>query len=312
MTLLADYALTPHVFDETAYSSEEVCIARLERVKDVLLNQAIIRDLRNGDWLSLLSSDQPQWNKRGRELLKKLKQQNRFHKFASSPRPDPKNEEDWCAEALETDRPEHPLTGIIASGGIARDFASNPKIASIDRLGSAAWWAQCNESMRLNRTLQDYQEALRLVLLHSNSIMFIDPHLDPDKPGYKDFVTLLSGVGNRKPHPRIEIHRVCYEGSGRERLIRENDYFEEKFRREMSPLADRGLPVEIFIWDDFHDRYVISNLVGISVPYGFDTANGSKNRTTWTRLSRSDHDEVQKEFDPAGRDHKLHHQFKIG
>lgn len=37
----------------------------------------------------------------------------------------------------------------------------------------------------------DYLRVLQLTLFHANSLMFIDPHLDPSKPSYHDFVQLL-------------------------------------------------------------------------------------------------------------------------
>ena len=42
MALLAEYALTPGVFDVTAYSSEEVCGLHLQTLKDVLLHEGCV------------------------------------------------------------------------------------------------------------------------------------------------------------------------------------------------------------------------------------------------------------------------------
>ena len=59
----------------------------------------------------------------------------------------------------------------------------------------------------------------------------------------------------------------------------EGDYFERRFRDGLSGrLRAAGLQAEVFVWDDFHDRYLISNLVGISLPNGFDTDGKSQQR----------------------------------
>ena len=50
MPLLADYAITPDVFDTTSYSSEEVCGERLSEIRRVLMNEGLVRDLRAGEW----------------------------------------------------------------------------------------------------------------------------------------------------------------------------------------------------------------------------------------------------------------------
>ena len=110
----------------------------------------------------------------------------------------------------------------------------------------------------------------------------------------------------------IEIHRVCYKGSGPNRTILKVNELERDFRRELdSALRSAGIQVDVFIWDDFHDRYLISNLVGISLPNGFDTSHNPKDITTWTRLGRRERDDVQREFEEASGRHKLHGRFSI-
>ena len=52
MALLAEYALTPGVFDVTAYTSEEVYGLHLQALKDVLLHEGLVRNLRSGEWRS--------------------------------------------------------------------------------------------------------------------------------------------------------------------------------------------------------------------------------------------------------------------
>ncbi|MCG8556424.1 MAG: hypothetical protein MJD61_14210 [Proteobacteria bacterium] len=144
----------------------------------------------------------------------------------------------------------------------------------------------------------------------ANHIMFIDPHIDPSEDRYKGLETLIESAAGRSPRPLIELHRVCYRGSGRSRTILNLDEVEATFRAELGgTLSNVGLSVEVFIWSDFHDRYLISNLVGISVPNGFDTTRAADARTTWTRLGRKDRDGVQREFDPAH--HKPRRRFTI-
>ena len=75
-------------------------------------------------------------------------------------------------------------------------------------------------------------------------------------------------------------------------------------------LRAAGLRAEVFVWDDFHDRYLISNLIGISLSNGFDTK--ANQTTTWTRLGRKDRDDVRREFHPATGSHKLQLRFEVG
>ncbi len=314
MPLLADYAITPDVFDPMSYTSDEVCAARLETIREAMMTDGLVRDLREGSWRGLFRSDDRPWHRRGTELVKKLATQGRLipHKPAL---PDlPRDDIGWCAEALAT-HTQHPLTGgVIVTDSVKKAYAAEPVISRIDRLSSAPWWASRSPSVTLERTLEDYYNHLDPVLRCSNSILFIDPHLDPVRPGYGDFGALVAKAGGRKLAPTIEIHRVCYEGSGPARQFPmnvDNSYFERRFRDVLvAPLNAAGLRAEVFIWDDFHDRFLISNLIGISLPNGFDTG-GAHRYTRWTRLGRADRDGIQREFEEASGRHKLHGQFSI-
>ena len=76
-------------------------------------------------------------------------------------------------------------------------------------------------------------------------------------------------------------------------------------------LRAAGLQAQVFVWDDFHDRYLISNLVGISLPYGFGSTQDPNSVTRRTRLGKGDRDDVQREFDPASQRHTLRANFMI-
>lgn len=311
MALLAEYAITPDVFDMTSYNSEEFCSICLQTVKEVMLNEGLVRNLRCGEWEKLFSDDHRPWHRKGKELLKKLIIQRRLVLCGSAKDTAPKSDIEWCEEALLTHR-NLPLSGIIITNNIAEHYGSETIVATIDRLSSAPWWAGRSPSLRLNRCFADYCTALHLILRHANSIMFIDPHIDPTEQRYKDLVKLIQIAGGRASRPLIEIHRVCYRGSGPHRQLLDLAVVEANFKRELSgPLVKAGLIANIFIWDDFHDRYLISDLVGINIPYGFDTTKAPDAVTTWSRLGRVDRDDIQREFDPASGRHKRRHIFTV-
>jgi len=76
-------------------------------------------------------------------------------------------------------------------------------------------------------------------------------------------------------------------------------------------LSGAGLEVEVFIWDDFHDRYIITDLIGIGLQNGLDTTADANAVTTWNRLGRPERDDIQREFDPASIRHSLRGRFKL-
>lgn len=96
MALLAEYALTPDVFDLTAYTSEDVGDLQLQLLKEVLLSEGLVRDLRDGEWCCLLRGDSRPWHRRGKELLKELVLQKRLVPFVAVVAGVPESDEEWC------------------------------------------------------------------------------------------------------------------------------------------------------------------------------------------------------------------------
>lgn len=310
MSILTEYSLTPDVFDSASYSVPDIGDLRLQNLKEVLISEGIVRDLRNGKWSALFADNARSWHQRGKELLKKLAQQNRFYKSDPALSDEPGTDQEWCKEALASNV-DLPFTGIISTQDIVQGFQDEPFVASIERLSNTPWWSSRSPSVRLLRSISEYKEKLSLVLRCANSISFLDPHLDPTQGRYRDFISLLTEMSGRIPKPLIEVHRVCYYNTRDKRDQNNENGWRNLFDSWKMPLLNAGISVNVTIWDDFHDRYVISNLVGISVPNGFDTTTDPNGVTTWSRLGRKERDDIQREFDPAAKKHRPMHSFQI-
>jgi hypothetical protein len=310
MALLSEFAITPDVFDERAYASAQVADLHLLQLKHALLEDGLVRDLRNGAWARLVAGDTRRWSRKARELVTKLRQQCRLPRCPPALSSEPTSDSAWCAEAIAS-QGHAPLDGIIVGDGQQADFRDEPLVASISRLTSASWWQRRGCSLRVQRRTSDYLDACRLVLRHSSWVAFVDPYIDPGAPNYGSFSDLIDRVGIDNPSCRIELHG-CYvkgEASGGLAWLVTR---EASFREGLTTLVRRHrLTVEVFLWDAFHDRYLLSNLVGLSIPSGFDTCERPGEQTTWTRLTREDRDDVQREFDAQNRRHKLHKRFTI-
>jgi hypothetical protein len=311
MGLLYEYAVTPDVFDASQYPHEEVGTARLEYLKDVFLEESLVRNLRDGEWLRVFSKHDRPWHRRGIELLKKLAKQNRLIPAGAVLPNSPVSDSHWCHEAIASHQTE-PLTGILSTPRVAEEVGNYDIVGRIDRLGSSLCWTCRGSSVRLARSFTSYETQLRLIMKAANSVMLIDPHLDPTLSRYSNVLSLLFLARSRNPKPLIEIHRVIYIGSGSNRHLVSSPEWETRFRDAWSrDLLAAGLKIEVFIWDDHHDRYLISDLVGIEMGNGYDTTMNPKDITTWSRISRKDRDDIQREFDPASNRHRLKHRFTV-
>lgn len=310
MPLLAEYAITPDVFDITSYSTEEVCGLHLRTIREVLMDEGLVRDLRAGEWRNLLREQDRPWHRWAKEIVKKLATQGRLIEFPPALPAVPASDSGWCAEAVASHEREAMLGGVIVTKNVKDLYPDERVVERIDKLSSASWWTNRSPSARLNRKLADYLGHLEPILRCANSLQFIDPHLDPTRRGYKGFPDLLASIGQQRP--LIEIHRVCYTGSGANRQILDGAELERLFRGTvLGALRAAGLKAEVFIWDDFHDRYLLSNLIGVSMQNGFDTTGKAADPTTWSRLGRQQHDDVQREFDEASGAHKLRRRFSL-
>jgi hypothetical protein len=203
------------------------------------------------------------------------------------------------------DGENEPLNGIIVSKDIFKSCTNTNLLASIENLDKATWWQNRSPSIRVYRTTNDYLHHLRLVFCHANSIMFIDPYIDPVKYNYREFFRLLEGVSKIDIPPCIEIHMCNLNDT----CVTE---YEQDFRRKLShTIKTYKLSVDVFVWDKFHDRYLISNIIGINLSNGFDISDIHNEMATWTRLGRSVRDDIQREFDPASARHKIQHRFTV-
>ena len=266
--------------------------------------EGVVRDLHAGAWRALLAGEDRPWHRRGKELVKKLATQGRLISSPPELPAVPGDDMAWCEEALASHARLGLTGGIIVTGPIKEAYRSEALVAPIDRLDGAAWWRSRSSAIRLQRTAQAYRQQLDLILRCANSIQFIDPYLNPAKDQYQDFADLLAGAGSRTPAPLIEIHIHRRRGADFDQL--ESD-FRDKLGKE---LQAAGLQADVFVWDTgpilgrittwywFHDRYLISNLIGISLPNGFDTSRRA-DLTMWTRMGSRERDDVQREFDPT-------------
>lgn len=314
--MLHEITITPDVFLPDGYNPPQLCEACTEGLHMALLEWCLVRDLRSGGWKRLLRERMNEMPFRTRALWKNLMRSGRVQSFASVLPTDPTDDLQWCAEALECHRVT-PCMGILASATTKRSFQQDSIVTSIESRSSATWWQNLQaghpEGPTTQRKLADYQSRLLPLLRAARSLMFIDPHLDPTKTNYANFLDMIRPALTRSaPKPKIEIHRCCSEGSGRDARVIDGREWERRFKeRWQTMLSSTGSQIEVFIWSDFHDRHLITDLLGIHLGNGFDTSNDVNKRVTWSRLASKDRDEVQRHFDGSANGSKMIHRFTV-
>lgn len=308
--MLDEYVLVPDIFDPAAYSNPafiEICLPHL---KEPLLQEALVRDLRDGGWSRFCLEHSGNLHRLCKEILRKLQSNNRLRRFPPQHAAIPVLPHEWCQEGLSAHGIE-PVTGIIAAHATKQQFA-HKEVASIEKLTGTTWWQHRSPSVTVDRKTDGYLQILDRTLMQANSLMFIDPNLDPNSYNYREFHRLLTPLAPRTVKPRIEIHRSFCRGDGPARTFPTQTDWKASFTSLSKTLQSLKLMAEVFFWDDFHDRYLITDIVGVSVPAGFDITGKLGDWSTWGRLGREDKDKIQRLFDPATRAGSLKWRFSIG
>ena len=142
--------------------------------------------------------------------------------------------------------------------------------------------------------------------------MFIDAYIDPLTDNYREFPQLLLNAGANGRRPLIEVHRASWRRITGQNQVQGLAQWMADFEPWSNVLAGAGLKATVFLWEKMHDRYLISDLVGINVPYGFDISADAADTSTWTCLGSNERDRHQKEFHPASGEHRYVGGFEIG
>jgi len=306
--MLDEYVIVPDIFDPASYSNPALIDVYLTFLKEPLLQEALVSDLCNGNWSKFCKENSGNLHRLCKEILKKLNLNNRLHLIPCSCAAIPTGAMDWCQEGVNV-MALYSLTGVIVSQTTKRSFPA-PEVSSIEKLTGTIWWQNRSPSVTVDRKTKNYMEILCRVLLQANSLMFIDPNLDPSSYNYNEFVQLLAPLASRAVKPSIEIHRSLCKGDGPSRTFPTVEDWRKSFSKMGQVLLSLGITAEIFGWDDFHDRWLIADVLGISIPAGFDVTSRQNDYSTWCRLGRDDKDRIQREFDPAKRQPKW--RFSIG
>jgi hypothetical protein len=306
--MLEEYAIVPDVFDPAAYSNAAFIEMCLPHLKEPLLQEAVVRDLCDGGWSQFCMANSGSLHRLCKEIVKKLAQNNRLRRFPRHNGTDPATPSDWCREGLGTSAVDQ-LAGIIVGHNTKQNFTQS-EVASIEKLTGTPWWQNRSPSVTVDRKTGEYLRVLHRVLLQANSLMFIDPNLDPSSHNYREFIQLLAPLAERVIRPRIEIHRSFCKGDGPARTFPTEADWKVAYASLSTSLEAQNLAADVFFWDDFHERYLIADVIGISVPAGFDVTGKLNDCSTWGRLGREDKDKIQRLFDPAARQPKWH--FSIG
>ena len=155
-------------------------------LRQLVYEDAIVRDLREGEWSKFIKERKNYYYRRAGELVRKLDNKGRLRKFRQIGTHTPTSDQAWDEEAFGGHKIE-PLDGIICASSTSLAIKDQSIIVDISKLSRSNLWKEKRQkSIRLDRQIGSYKSHLETILKNSKSVMFIDPYLDPSEINYSD------------------------------------------------------------------------------------------------------------------------------
>lgn len=174
----------------------------------------------------------------------------------------------WLSNA-ENEHQMRPFHSIIARENPTR----NEDVLVYDEIDDTSphtKWAS-NRSCSVARRARDMAAAVSVLLKRSKTIVFIDPHFNPNEPRYQATLEEFLSVAlrdRRSPLPsKIEYH------------VGDNADFSffDKECRKLSSIIPQGIEIHFVRWKQkqLHNRFILTDRGGVSFPNGLDADLGS-------------------------------------
>ena len=303
--MIAEFAIIPDVFDPKSYPSSDAAESSLHGLMAICREEAFVRDLYDGAWSRQFKQNLARWHASTKEVIETLVKENRLRRFPRKLQHLPGDDAEWCYEAA-SDRAK-PAPDMIIAGDPATLGYEDDCITPVMKIHKTRWWQNRSSSVRVKRQTEDYLKTLGPILKHANLFMFIDPHVDEREQNYAEFSQILQKIGHHPRSPRIEIH--IWGGKG----TSSRSDWDARTQKTHEVLTKARLNAAVYVWSgNFHDRYLITDLVGISLPNGFDIATKNAKETNWARLGRNDREKTEMDFDLNGQRFGEANKFIIG
>ena len=311
--MLYEFSMTPELFDVSVVGSN--------KRTGVILVQ-ILRGIAENGLLVNLGDDDNQWfssvEKRRRMLPQRLKDQvreclsildkrHRLVRRSECIEDSPSTDQDWLNLALDSHN-QIPFYAIVLSQELM-DSSDSKCDVFIEFFGSldSKRWKERRRTLSVKKTLDDYERYLAPVLRYARSLKIIDPWLNPLEQRYYNTLKICSRILGRRVHaqpsPRIDIHVA--ENKDNNQTI--ENYF-ATWKQKLNPLIkEYGHHFRIYLWgsgpnfESMHDRFILTDQCGISVPWGLDCLERSNKNTDWSFLDEEVRLRRWSEYDPRTR-----------
>ncbi|HRH40157.1 MAG TPA: hypothetical protein PKY82_00840 [Pyrinomonadaceae bacterium] len=292
--MLYEFGITPDTFDHPNYRTHrqnEVSIIQLLRG---VIENGLIADLHKGRWLedvfnSRVSSLSPGLKDKIESCLKILNDRHRLVRHPKCPN-NPACDADWFNLLLESDNKINFYEVITGDDFFLQNDFSDDRFTVLSEILDSVLWLDRRRTLDLERTETKYREVFTSVLRHAKTLDIVDPYINPVDERWTKTISLLSDLMGKRHSERlvgrIRIHTNEDQISNSDIDTSPDFHIAQwkSFLEELNAKDKHGF--EIIYWrvknrgEQFHDRHIITNQCGISVPNGLDLPNRVNPGTT--------------------------------
>jgi len=320
--VLYEFAMTPNLFDASVIDPDPRASVILVEILKGIAENGLLANLHKDRWLRHVQDQRittlpPSLKDRILTILNLLHDRHRLVRHPRRHAGDPATDFDWLGLALES-HGRVPFHGILLSQDLVDGCGHNCDafVEFLGALDSPQWEARRRRTLTIRKCEADYRGALGPILRHAKKLLLVDPYLNPNRSRFLKTVEICSELLGRRVQERlpgrIDIHASA-EAQDSEGANVEIDL--DAWRDKLRSLV--GLHHHVFrihLWKrnpanpPMHDRFILTDQCGVSVPGGLDCRTDRDPASTdWTLLDEvvraqrwSDYDPVTSPFQRVG------------
>ena len=295
--MLSEFAILPDVMIAHNYEHPDLAKLCLRSLFNSLEKDGVVRDL-SSNWRNELIRSPNHLHPVARELMEFLVKHGRITPDVVSSVDKKNSIEEWLALAVNSHE-KLPLDAIVAKS--AKTVKSAP-IVDVTELNGPDWSKKLNtESLHVACSLGGYTNALRKIARLSKQMIIIDPYLYPNSytGNYKQFPDLLVKFATQNKYLHFDIH-VKEQKNERVDV--------DSFMTSLKKSNWKG-ELRLFVWSQLHDRFILSNLIGLAMPKGLEILGRKETPRIWTRLSENHRKKIAEEHDPNLQRNKIFDRY---
>lgn len=307
--MLYQFAITPEVFEYASIKEMSPPGIVLEELLRGICDNGLLADIHAGQWLAAVRKNQlarelpSELRDSIESLLNVLYSRNRIIRYPLGSAKFQDDDYRWLRWSLERHNADS-LTGVFTTDAmIELSELQNTLLVRISKALSSNCWLGRKRSLSFTKVASNLQQHLAPIVRYANKVSLIDPYMNCREDRFLNTVQHCANLLGRNDGKQnlgiIHIHAGDPLNTG---LAEHRESSQDRLKRwsiALRQMAQQwGHTFRVFLWGKqktslglgrvFHDRYIITDQVGISTPSGLDFLEDEDehraHQTTWTTL----------------------------